>query len=75
MKTLIALSCALVAGCAGIANSDCATDAYSLGARDGRLGATPQAELYAQRCRAAVDRERYEAGWAEGRSQRPTPPV
>ena len=76
MKPLIAaLACALLAGCAGIATSDCTNDAYSLGTRDGRLGATPQAELYAQRCGASIDREKYEAGWNAGRAQRPAPPV
>jgi len=76
MKPLLAaLACALIAGCAGIATSDCASDAYSLGTRDGRLGATPQAELYAQRCGASIDREKYEAGWNAGRAQRPSPPV
>jgi len=76
MRALIAaLGCVLVAGCAGWSSVDCTADAYALGERDGRLGATPQAELYAQRCGAAPDREKYEAGWGAGRAQRPTPPV
>ena len=76
MKIFMAgLAGLLLAGCAGLASVDCTTDAYSLGARDGRLGATPQAELYAQRCGTAPDLEKYNAGWAAGRAQRPTPPV
>jgi len=76
MKTLIAgFACFLAAGCASLSHVDCGADAYALGQRDGRLGATPQAELYAQRCRTAVDREKYDAGWQAGRAQRPTPPV
>jgi hypothetical protein len=76
MKTSLAsLALLLIAGCASVSGADCSTDAYSLGARDGRLGATPQAELYAQRCGVAPDREKYEAGWGDGRAQRPTPPV
>ena len=76
MKTFIAgLACLLVAGCAGLSRADCTGDAYALGQRDGRLGATPQAELYARRCGAAVDLEKYNAGWSAGRAQRPNPPV
>lgn len=76
MKTSIAAAALLlIAGCAGLSSVDCTTDAYSLGARDGRLGATPQAELYAQRCGTAPDLQKYNEGWAAGRAQRPTPPV
>lgn len=76
MKTLIAgLAGLLIAGCAGLSKVDCSADAYQLGERDGRLGATPQAEIYAQRCGASPDLQKYNAGWAAGRAQRPTPPV
>ena len=76
MKTLMAgLAFLLVAGCANFSGADCSTDAYSLGARDGRLGATPQAELYARRCGVAPNLEQYNAGGEAGRAQRPTPPV
>ena len=67
------LACLVLAGCAGLAGSDCAADAYALGQRDGRLGATPQAELYAQRCGVSLDRAKYEAGWRAGYSERPIP--
>jgi hypothetical protein len=74
MKTLIAgFFCLLVAGCASLSSSDCGGDAYALGQRDGRLGATPQSELYAQRCGAAPDRAKYDAGWRAGSSERPIP--
>jgi len=74
MKNLIAgFACMLVAGCASFSSADCGTDAYALGQRDGRLGATPQSDLYAQRCGAAPDRAQYDAGWRAGYSQRPIP--
>jgi hypothetical protein len=74
MKTFIAgLGCVLAAGCASLSSADCGADAYALGQRDGRLGATPQAELYAQRCGAAPDRAKYDAGWRAGYDQRPIP--
>jgi hypothetical protein len=74
MKNLVAsLACVLVAGCAGLSGAQCGADAYALGSRDGRLGATPQAELYAQRCSAPLDRAQYDAGWRSGYAQRPIP--
>ena len=74
MKTLIAgLSCALIAGCASLSGSECSADAYALGQRDGRLGATPQAALYSQRCGAPLDATKYDAGWRAGYSERPIP--
>jgi hypothetical protein len=66
------LLAAAAAGCAG--TSDCGGDWYAIGQRDGRLGATPQAELYARRC-PAVDSERYGEGWRDGFDQRPRPVV
>lgn len=59
-----------MAGCA--TSGDCSGDWYAIGQRDGRLGANPQAELYAQRC-AAVDAGRYRDGWRDGFAQRPIP--
>ena len=74
MKNLIcAFACLLVTGCAGLASSDCGADAFALGQRDGRLGASPQSERYAERCGAAVDAEKYREGWRAGYSQRPVP--
>ena len=74
MKTLIAgFAFLLVAGCASVSSADCSAGAYALGQRDGRLGATPQSDLYAQRCGAAPDRAQYDAGWRAGYSQRPIP--
>jgi hypothetical protein len=76
MKTgIAALAFLFTAGCAGISSIDCTADAYALGERDGRLGATPQVEFYAQRCAVAPDRAKYDAGWQAGRAQRPVPPV
>ena len=76
MRNLIAsFACVLATGCAGITGSDCGADPFELGQRDGRLGATPQAELYEQRCKAPVDRAKYESGWRDGFSKRPRPVV
>ena len=72
-NTIFALACALATGCASIGGNDCATDAYQLGQRDGRIGASPQADLYAARCSASIDRDRYLEGWRAGYSQRPIP--
>ncbi len=69
--TAAALACALLAGCA--TTTDCGSDWYAIGARDGRLGAQPQAEYYASRCAAPVDRALYASGWQDGFAQRPTP--
>ena len=66
------LLAAAVAGCA--TTSDCGGDWYAIGQRDGRLGATPQADLYARSC-PAVDTQRYSDGWSDGFAQRPRPVV
>ena len=74
MKHLLSLTLLLLAsGCAGMGGADCTTDAYQLGQRDGRIGASPQADLYAARCSASIDRDRYLEGWRAGYSQRPIP--
>jgi hypothetical protein len=59
----------LLSGCA----SDCAGDWYATGQRDGRLGATPQADIYASHC-GQVDRARYAEGWESGNAMRPRTP-
>ena len=74
MKHLLCLTTLLLAsGCASMGGADCATDAFQLGQRDGRIGASPQADRYAARCNAPVDAEKYQAGWSAGYSQRPIP--
>lgn len=75
MKLLIsAMACALLTtGCAGMSDSDCRTDWYQLGARDGRLGASSQLDLYAARCTAQPDSSRYSEGYRAGFSERPVP--
>ena len=57
-------------GCA----ADCGGDWHAIGARDGRLGATPQADIYASRCGGNVDRARYAEGWEAGNAMRPRTP-
>ncbi len=66
-----ALSAAM-SGCASAAG-DCGSDWYAVGARDGRLGAHPQADIYATRCAARVDTARYMDGWEKGFAERPIP--
>jgi hypothetical protein len=67
-----ALLCSLAAGCAG-SRADCGPDWRAIGQRDGRLGATPQADIYARRCGVTVDADQYTQGWRDGYSMRPTP--
>jgi hypothetical protein len=67
------LLCLLICGCAG--TSDCTSNAYALGQRDGRLGASleQQANIYGARCGAQVDGVRYAEGWRDANSSRPIP--
>ena len=73
MRTTALYVLALLGGCASVSAGDCGGDWYATGARDGRLGATPQAQSYAARCGVAVDEKRYSDGWRDGYSQRPVP--
>jgi hypothetical protein len=68
----VALVSALMTGCASTA-TDCGGDWYAIGARDGRLGARPQAEIYGARCTGSVDTARYMKGWEAGFAERPIP--
>ncbi|HTM60212.1 MAG TPA: hypothetical protein VL199_07610 [Burkholderiales bacterium] len=63
---------ALLGGCASTA-ADCGGDWFAIGARDGRLGARPQADIYGARCIARVDTARYMTGWEAGFAERPVP--
>ncbi len=72
IKVLAAAACsALMTGCAGIGASDCGPDWYSIGQRDGRMGADSQIDNYASRCSVQVDRARYTEGWQAGAAMRP----
>ena len=73
MKTVLAAAvcCALMAGCAA---TDCGPDWYSIGQRDGRIGADSQIDGYAARCSGQVDRQRYEEGRQSGLTMRPRVP-
>ena len=52
MRTLLTAVCLVaLAGCA----ADCGPDWYGIGQRDGVLGATPQEDYYAGRCKVEVD--------------------
>jgi len=68
MRNPLFLSLALLGGC--VSAADCASDWYSTGQRDGRLGAY-QAQLYVSHCSGPVDTSRYDQGWQEGFAQRP----
>lgn len=65
----------VLAGCAGLRAADCGPDWHAVGQRDGRLGASPQAEIYARRCGVEVDTANYLRGWQEGFGMRPRPTV
>jgi hypothetical protein len=69
MKKAVALgaSCLFLGACA----ADCGSDWYAIGQRDGRLGAQPQADIYAARCGGQIDRGRYAEGWQSGADMRP----
>jgi hypothetical protein len=71
-KTLLAAAacCAVMAGCA----TDCGSDWYAIGQRDGRIGADSQFDGYAARCGGQVDRARYEEGLQAGQAMRPRVP-
>jgi hypothetical protein len=72
--TLLAVALSLLlSGC--VTGADCGPDWYSIGQRDGRINAGSQAERYAARCSAPVDRARYDEGYREGFSQRRYPSV
>ena len=69
MRNPLLLSLALLGGCA----TDCASDWYALGQRDGRINAGSQAMIYASQCPGKVDEARYGEGYREGFSHRPVP--
>jgi hypothetical protein len=73
MRTLALFGCCLLLG--GCAGSDCGSDWYATGQRDGRLGASleAQSEFYRGRCGAQIDQARYAEGWREGFRARPIP--
>jgi hypothetical protein len=70
VRTAAFLLALALCGCA----ADCAGDWYEIGARDGRLGAEPQVEIYAARCGVQPDAGRYSEGYAAGFAQRPRIP-
>jgi hypothetical protein len=70
-RVLLVIACAL-AGCAAL---ECDTDWYETGRRDGRIGASEQADYYVARCGGKVDRKRYAEGWEVGRELRPHGPA
>jgi hypothetical protein len=62
----------LVSGCAGTGGSDCGTDAYQLGERDGVLR-SDEGSRHAARCGNGFDEARYREGYADAASRRPIP--
>ena len=74
MKFLFPMASVLaLAGCAQLGAVDCGPDWYSIGQRDGRIGALQQADGYARRCGVKVDEDAYLRGWRDGYSLRPHP--
>jgi hypothetical protein len=73
LRFVAAAACSVIASGCAVTAADCGPDWYAIGARDGRLGARPQAELYAARCTAQVDTARYMNGWEAGFYERPIP--
>ena len=72
MKTSLFLfiSTALLSGC--VTASDCASDGYSVGKRDGRFATYPQGDRYVRSC-SAFDLQQYNAGYRDGLAERPNP--
>ena len=68
MRLFLAACTLLVSACA----SECGSDWYQVGERDGRMGAGSQAERYTARC-GQVDTARYNEGYREGFALRPPP--
>jgi len=62
----------LVSGCASTGGSDCSTDAYQLGSRDGVLRSY-EGSRHAARCGSGFNEARYSEGYAEAASRRPIP--
>ncbi len=70
MKTTTILLLTLLAGCASTTN--CGSDWYAIGERDGLLGAPFQAEQYAGQC-TTMDTARYDEGFRVAYARRPLP--
>jgi hypothetical protein len=60
---------ALCAACTTAGN----TDWYSIGTRDGRIGAWPQDDYMQSRFGTSADRAQYLRGWEDGFARRPGP--
>ena len=73
MRFIATLAACSLAGCAATGGGDCGSDWREIGQRDGRLGAQPQAAIYAARCAVRVDEARYMEGWHAGFAARPAP--
>jgi hypothetical protein len=71
-KLMITVASVFLGACTTL---DCGPDWHATGQRDGRLGAQPQAEFYAQRCGTPGDSGSYLRGWQDGLRMRPTPTV
>lgn len=66
------LLCLLITGCAGAGGTDCSTDAYQLGQRDGVLR-SDEGSRHAVRCGASFNEGQYREGYADAASRRPIP--
>ena len=69
MRLFLAVCTLLLSACA----SECGSDWYQVGERDGRMGASPQVDSYMSRCSGQVDIARYREGYSAGFALRPPP--
>jgi hypothetical protein len=61
--------CLAANGCASLLDTDCRSDWYYIGVRDGRAGVQPHADTYVAHCRpngVEPDTRRYMEGWEAG---------
>jgi len=65
---------ALVAGCAGMTERECAADWFETGQNEGRIGASGMDQRHASHC-PNFDAARYREGYLDGISKRRPPPV
>lgn len=64
----LALCCSLLAGCAAVQGSPCAS-AYEAGRTDAQFGRRPAYDAYARACPGQASEGDYLAGWSIGYSE------